>query len=578
MLPRNRMYTQFSWLLGLAFACAGSLFAESGRSLSTLETGYRGTNAGPVLATRDGRILWLTSGPDGAVPAAFSISRTELRESKDGGRTWSDPRVVLKGTPAALPTAMALLELRSGRLLLLYSLYGGYSRDHDVSKSLNEGYACWSDDGGATWSSPAQLPTGERYLSSVLSATQLSSGRIVFPFGYLIGTHGQFMVSAIYSDDDGATWKRSPSVLDVTGTGFESGATEPSVAELPGGRLWMVIRAQTGFHWESFSTDRGVHWTPARESRFPASNSPMVLLRLRSGRVILVWNHSVQWAYARHALVAAATDDGKHFFGFREIDHTDYPVTDTNKYWCVTYPYLTEAPDGAILAAYNFGDWGFNQAKLARLSPAWFEERSFREDFADGRSAWSRLGATGDALVPLDGNAPGAALEITHHAPGPSGLVRNFPQLTRGDFLVTGVVTKSDGFLTWHDSFAYPGRVEEACLRVHFAAGGRVLIGAGMPRRKAVAARSFGPRYSYLAYPVESEREYPLRWTAGKRFELRVRCDTASRVAAVTFDSGPAVEVPLGEILGLSYFGVAATQGGTIRVEHLSAAGATASR
>ena len=570
MLLLKRMYPHLRWLLLIAAGCTSPLFAESGRSLFTLETGYRGTSAGPILATRDGRILWLTSGPDGAVPGTFAISRTELRESRDGGLTWSQPRVLLQGDRAALPGAMALLELRSGRLLLLYSLYGGYSRDHDVSKSLNEGYSRWSDDAGATWSAPAKLPHGERYLSSVLSATQLSSGRIVFPFGYLVGTHGQFMVSAVYSDDDGATWKRSPSVLDVTGTGFESGATEPSVAELPGGRLWMVIRAQTGFHWESFSTDRGVNWTPARESRFPASNAPMVLLRLHSGRVVLVWNHSVEWAYARHVLVAAATDDGEHFFGFREIDHTDFPVTDPNQYWCVTYPYLTEALDGTIMVAYNFGDWRFNHAKLARLSPSWFDDRTFREDFSDGRSAWSRLGATGDSLVPPDANAPGAALEITHHAPGPSGLVRNFPQLTRGEFHVTGAVTKPDSFLIWHDSYPYPGRVEEACLRVHFASGGRVLIGAGTPRRKSSAERANGPRYSYLAYPIESEREYPLRWSAGKPFELRIAFDTPSRAATVSLDAGPALRVSLPEILGLSYVGVAATEGGAIRLHQLS--------
>lgn len=555
--------------VGTAF-CVTLLQAETGKSIFTLETGYRATTAGPILAMRDGRILWLTSGPEGMSPGTYAISRTELRESRDGGRTWGTPRVLRQGNKSAVPGSMALMELRSGRLLHLTSLYGGYSNDHDVNKSLNEGYAQWSDDKGATWSRPVKLPTGERYLSSVLSATQLSSGRIIFPFGYLVGKHGQFMVSSLYSDDDGVSWKRSPSVLDVTGTGFESGATEPSVAELPGGRPWMVIRAQTGFHWESFSDDNGVNWTPAQESRFPASNAPMVLLRLRSGRIIAVWNHSVQWAYARHVLVAAATDDGKNFFGFREIDHTDYPLLTPEKYWGAMYPYLTEASDGTILVAYNFGDWNYNQAKLARLAPSWFEQRALQEDFSEGRSAWCRLGGSGDSLISPDDNEPGATLQVKQSGTALAGIVRNFPQIAQGVFRVEGSVNKGDGYLLWHDSFLYPGHVEEACLRVRFAPDGRVLIGAGTPSRKSIEKPAWSPKYSYLSYPVNSEREYPTRWAAGKRFKLRVDCDTRSRTASVSIDDGPVVKVDLGEVLGLSYFGVAATQGGSICVRRLA--------
>ncbi|MEN6605094.1 MAG: hypothetical protein ABFD86_22020, partial [Bryobacteraceae bacterium] len=72
------------------------------------------------------------------------------------------------------------------------------------------------------------------------------------------------------------------------------------------------------------------------------------------------------------------------------------------------------------------------------------------------------------------------------------------------------------------------------------------------------------------AYPVNSEREYPVRWTAGRCFKLRVDCDTHSRTASVSIDGGPVVKVDLGEILGLSYFGVAATQDGNICVRRLS--------
>ena len=71
-----------------------------------------------------------------------------------------------------------------------------------------------------------------------------------------------------------------------------------------------------------------------------------VLLRLRSGQIVVVWNPSVRSAYARQSLVMSVSDDGRTFYGFREIAHADYPMSSINSRWCVTYPALAEAPDG----------------------------------------------------------------------------------------------------------------------------------------------------------------------------------------------------------------------------------------
>ena len=130
-----------------------------------------------------------------------------------------------------------------------------------------------SFEGGRTWSEPKKVPTGERYNGDVLSSEQLRDGRLIYPFCYLSNVKAQLRASAMYSDDDGATWKRSTTTLEAGG-GFESGASEPSLVELPDGRLWMLIRAQTGFTWQSFSTDCGVSWTTASPSNPPASNAP----------------------------------------------------------------------------------------------------------------------------------------------------------------------------------------------------------------------------------------------------------------------------------------------------------------
>ena len=46
--------------------------------------------------------------------------------------------------------------------------------------------------------------------------------------------------------------------------------------ELRDGRLWMLMRTQTGFLYESFSRDQGENWSEAGPSRFISSSSPYV--------------------------------------------------------------------------------------------------------------------------------------------------------------------------------------------------------------------------------------------------------------------------------------------------------------
>jgi hypothetical protein len=536
----------------------------------SLDTGYQSTITQPLVVTRDGRILWITGAPDSSAKGTFQVTWNEVRESRDSGRTWGPPRILFRGTPEVAIGASEMVRLASGKLLLIGSRFGGYSEDGDPAKSLLVGFSQISTDDGATWSEPRPLPTGERYFNGGMSPIiQLSGGRIIFPFGYLTKEGmGRFNVSVLYSDDEGETWHRSQSNLSAGGYGNESGADEPCVVELPDGRVWMLIRYQAGFLYESFSSDQGVTWKAPTPSRFPSSGAPAALLRLRSGRIVVAWNNSVRRAYARHCLVMAASDDGcRTFYGFREIAHTDYPVTSLDTYWGAMYPKLAEAPDGRILVAYNYGDWNFNQAKLVRVDPAWLKEGSLMEDFRNGRGAWCHLGANGDQLTAPEDNEPGASLQIDYQKRGPSGIVRNFPLVSQGEMRLTITVLKPQAYLLWHDSFLDPGKTDEACLRVRFADNGQVFVGAGTPRTKDLGqGNEHRPTYSYLAYPVETEQAYPGKVKLGERFTVKVRCDVAKGEALLSINDGVEVNVPLGNILGLSYFGIAATEGGSIRL------------
>ena len=126
-----------------------------------------------------------------------------------------------------------------------------------------------------------------------LSALRLIP-RIVVPFAYWVGGRpsapptGSNITTTVYSDDDGRTWRQSPAKLTAPCyegyNGSNYGACEPTILELADGRVWMLIRTQTGRLYESFSPD-GAEWSQPEPSRFCSSNSPGWLLRLPDRRI-----------------------------------------------------------------------------------------------------------------------------------------------------------------------------------------------------------------------------------------------------------------------------------------------------
>ena len=535
----------------------------------TANLGYRAELSGPVVCTQKGKLLWAISAP-GCLEAKH-LAVLKLFESGDNGATWGRPSILVPANRESGVNTFSMTLLSSGKLLHIFARLMG--DDHEnYTDAFNEGYIHWSTDNGVSWSEPVKIPTGKHYLSNVLSCTQLSGGRIIFPFGYLKSNKKLYSSSVVWSDDEGRTWQRSKSILESGGGGAESGTIEPSVVELPDGRLWMLIRTQTGFQYESFSSDGGETWTEAHPSKFPSSNAPAVLLRLKSGRIIVVWNNCVHFGYARFSLVMAATDDGEHFFGFREIDNSDSPRVGSDVFWNVMYPYLCEGPDGHIFVSYNYGDWTYNEAKIARIDPSWLEETSIIENFSDGLGDWCAFRDINnyprfDNLMLPEDNQPGSVLRIINIGKETSdGLTRNIPNVSRGEIKITASIEKPEGYILLNNSFLNPHSVEEAVLRVRCGKDGAVFIGAGTPEKIDRNAHNL---YYYLGYPVKYEQRYPNTITPGKQFIMTIKYDADKQEARVSIDDGPVVKVKTGKVIGLCYIGLAAAGGGDFRIRRI---------
>ena len=344
--------------------------------------------------------------PDGTVEQYFTVGgpiypdmtspygkQSVMRiRSRDHGRTWSKPEFVL-----SLP--------KTGRWFnnSPHALYDRSAQLHIFLLDVKpKGLAFWHAKRSPEsdhWS-PIQYvgPSGPQN-----NPIQLRSGRIIVPIGYERSDSGVrwddpagiFENTTYYSDDEGTSWRRSPARLTVpVPTDHPSsphyGGYEPVIMEIKDGRVWMLIRNQTGHFYESFSKD-GVAWSLPRPTQFSSSDSPGSLVRLRHGEIVLFWNNCLEplaregaWVYAgRDALHAALSpDEGKTWLGYREV-YLD-PLRNQSHLAGMgdrgtAYPAAAVMPDGNIAL---ISGQGTNRRRFIVVDPNWLRETHREDDFS----------------------------------------------------------------------------------------------------------------------------------------------------------------------------------------------------
>jgi hypothetical protein len=381
-------------------------------------------------------------------------------KSADRGKTWGDPERLrdLPAEPGSV--AVALLDTDGEVHLFLTKLrLEGEGKRVAVDRFIDVWHAR-SSGGRKKWTEPARIFAG--YTGAVMAATQLPGGRIVLPFGEWVAGRpvapptGAHVVTAVYTDDGGATWKRSAAALTAPcAAGFNGnnyGACEPGIVTLKDGRAWMLMRTQAGSLYESFSPD-GTEWSAAKPTRFASSSSPPAVARLSDGRLALAWNHCEmppradgQGVYGgRDALhLAVSADDGKTWRGFREVlldAHRDDSPPKTGDRG-TAYPALLPTPDGKVAV---FSGQGAGRGRAVLVDPDWLLETRRADDFSGGLGGWSTFTEFGPARGYWRDRCPGAvlaahpdrpdvkALHVRRPAGKPGdGAVWNFPAGAKG--------------------------------------------------------------------------------------------------------------------------------------------------
>lgn len=169
-----------------------------------------------------------------------------------------------------------------------------------------------SHDRGATWSDPSLLRLDEGWMVRGKPIV-LASGKYLLPIYHETGSDREIVppdTASLFLIYDPATkkWTQSGRVRSRLGN------LQPSPVETSPGHVLAFCRRGGGYGGQSDgwlvraeSSDGGMTWTEGRDSEFPNPNSAVELLRLRSGKLLLVYNDSFS---DRTPLTAAVSADG----------------------------------------------------------------------------------------------------------------------------------------------------------------------------------------------------------------------------------------------------------------------------
>jgi sialidase-1 len=380
--PGNNNYLQLTEMKKILTICL-IILISSGFSNKTTQSGTKGKETvfktksnpenprnteGDFITLKDGRILFIythfTKGAEGSPHSDFGNAYLAGRYSNDQGKTWADEDVKIVEQEGAMNVmSVSLLRLQNGKIALFYLKKN--------TKSDCIPYMRISTDEAKTWSEPVQCITDNKgyFVVNNNRVIQLKNGRLLMPSALHKTEDSEYSNSGkiwcYYSDNNGATWKRSREVLKADSVITQ----EPAVIELKNGDIMMLIRANHGIQYKSYSKDKGLTWSKAEPSTIKSPLSPASIARIPStGDLFLVWNNNGEkgpgyFKGKRNPFtVAISKDEGKTWQNIKNIED------DPDLAFCYGAIHFTE---NNVLIAY--GVWGpvYVNEYITRVSYDW---------------------------------------------------------------------------------------------------------------------------------------------------------------------------------------------------------------
>ena len=291
-------------------AAGAVLRAQSGprgriESLAVISRDPEHYHGWPTLAARrNGELLLAYSGGREAHVCPFG--RVELMRSRDGGRNWTWPEVVLDSpiddrdsgvveTPAGSLLVTTFTSLAYEPVLKAASGWPPEKMARwqavqlrttpEQRRGLLDTWMLRSTDGGMTWSAPYRVP-----VNSPHGPVPLADGRLLYA-GKQLWQPGT-RVGVCESSDDGRTW-RWLSEIPVRPGDSMAQYHELHAVEAGDGRIVVHIRNQNprnqGETLQAESADGGRTWTMPHS--IGVWGLPSHLLRLRDGRLLMTYGY-----------------------------------------------------------------------------------------------------------------------------------------------------------------------------------------------------------------------------------------------------------------------------------------------
>jgi sialidase-1 len=280
----------------VAAAAASTLRADEPPSVISQQPEFY--HGWPTLARRrNGELLVAYSG--GREAHVCPYGRVELIRSRDDGRTWSWPEVLLD--TAIDDRDAGIVETPSGALLV--TTFTSLAYEASLAKnprwqsvqnratagqrrSLLDTWMLRSTDGGLTWSAPYRVP-----VNSPHGPVALEDGRLLYA-GKQLWQPGS-KIGVCESTDDGRNWRWLADIPARPGDDPAKDCHELHAVDAGAGRLLVHIRnhnpRNAGETLQSESTDGGRSWTTPHP--IGVWGLPSHLLRLRDSRIVMTYGH-----------------------------------------------------------------------------------------------------------------------------------------------------------------------------------------------------------------------------------------------------------------------------------------------
>lgn len=316
--------------------------------------------------------------------------------SRDGGFSWENPKIEFE-LPGFAYHANSVVMDENGDIHCVFHIFGkGKNGYHGHQLNL---WYCHTLGNGKGWSNPKEIYEG--YVGSLRGFIRLKDNRLLLAFAAAVPSreykpvvpdsldYGWNDIISLYSDDHGSTWHQSINRIKViinSRNKTRYGAIEPSILQLSNGTVWMLIRTNKGFLYQSFSHDEGRTWMATKATEFISSDSPATLVRISKNRILLFWcsdqRHDDPNSYAnggREVLHAAvSTDEGKLWKGFREVLvclPSEHMAGDHG----TAYPSAIQNNKGNIVLVSGQGESG----SIVMFDPAWLQKKKFSDNLSD---------------------------------------------------------------------------------------------------------------------------------------------------------------------------------------------------